>query len=777
MLTTSRPLPATTAMTGRITGHTSNRSFSLPRIKVAASSLLNRNDNRFTELRQQNLQRAACRLPEHVLRHIFELCASTTVGSPDSELSLASPRGRSGGIGSGTSTWSWVMITYVCHTWRQTALNFPELWRFVDFSHLRWSGITLSRSKMQSLCIHAVVGRHNLQQLHRTLQFAHQIESVRLDSSLHHIHGLLDTLVHPNPSLESITVRVNTAGHGVEGQVYPLPACPLVGPDLPAMQYLELHSAPFYLISERFISLKELHVYDLTTCERPTLHQFLSTLSKYTHLEHLTLENAFPLSTNSVPFPGAQPLSCSPSTSPFHSPSTSPPSAPSVKPCSPFRETHVTLPHLSTLSLTGTIPEITMILDSLTLPDDVSITCTITSLADWQQSVPKLAQTLNIHSWASATAGYAMETLVLSGIEEDAYPPAMRGVVYGGAHTVTPLTAKGVRIRGFNSQSSTTPFFDLAIGPDADPDFSSDEVMVHTLTAIWKALPLANVHTLVLHDFDIVTQKTWTQFLKNLPSLRVLDVTGHAPSGFVWALLLNADACIQREERERERREKREKKKLASLRGRSASPNMEGASPPLSPLPPTSPLTPAPSSSRMLFAPKLTDIYLHGVDCSSGGYMVAQGAPINSHWDLDDSRFLDVLLACLQMRSQAHWMLGTSPRSASTPLFSVSSRSGSPVLQPMFASTSKLRSLSLANCKAVPRHAAHLLKEFVAHCVWDHRGMLNEAEDNGLARYRKVGSDLTSGNRSPGAVDVHGYGKEGVRHYYRLKTLLDELEC
>ncbi|TEB30124.1 hypothetical protein FA13DRAFT_1814784 [Coprinellus micaceus] len=794
MPTTSRP----TAIS-RV-GSPSSRPFALPRIKIAASTLFSRSDSRLTELRNHNLQRGPCRLPERVLREIFDLCAATSIGRPNAELSLPSPRTHGRQSSGGDQVWSWVMISYVCRTWRKVALEYPELWRYVDFSHPRWTAVTLSRAKMQSLCVHAVVGRHNLQQLHRTLQFAHRIASVHLDSSLHHIHGLLDTLVHPNPSVGSITVRVNTAGHGVEGQVYPLPAYPLVGPDLPSMRYLELHSAPFYLISNRYVSLQELHVHDLTPCQRPTVDQFMCALSKFKDLEHLSLDNAFPLLTNSVPFPHLHSPPISPTASTHQSPSSSPPTGPfpSLPPLPPFpkspstfKNRRISLPHLSTLRLTGTITEITTVLNCVNLPPDTSLTCVITNLSDWHQSMPKLAQALAAHSGASANAGFPVQTLVLSGMEVDAYPTARQGMIYGGAHTAAPLISKSIRIRGFGSgkpgrkpslrgrgpvrdgsptgraSETRTPSLDLIIGPDSDPDFSTDEVIVGALCSAWKALTLGNVQTLVLHDLDFVTQKTWSQLMKTLPSLRVLDVTGHPPSGFIWALLLNAVACIQREERERERRDKREKKLAQRFRLRAdddwcTSPDMS----------PTSPLTPNPSLSRSLFVPRLADIYLHGVDCSMGGYMVASTAPVNSHANLDDSRFLDVLLACLQMRSQASaicggsnspWSSGSSAPPSATFTLSPGSESlsdpGSPVQFDLLPTQSKLRSVSLANCRSVAKGTALLLNEFVSHCVWDQRGMMKPEEDTGLARYRKVG-------QGPGAP----------RHYYRLRTLLDELD-
>lgn len=159
--------------------------------------------------------------------------------------------------------------------------------------------------------------------------------------------------------------------------------------------------------------------------------------------------------------------------------------------------------------------------------------------------------------------------------------------------------------------------------------------------------------------------------------------------------------------------------------------------------------------------------------------MVAQNAPIDSHGDLDDSRFLDVLLACLQMRLQASAMCHgpTSPAPsdgcASAPLsatFTLSlgsaglpstSQPGSPQHYTLMPTQNKLRSVSLANCKHVPRSTAILLGEFVLNCVWDQKGMLKLEEDTGVASYRKV---------------EKGEGGDGPKHFHRLKRLLDEVD-
>ena len=81
--------------------------------------------------------------------------------------------------------------------------------------------------------------------------------------------------------------------------------------------------------------------------------------------------------------------------------------------------------------------------------------------------------------------------------------------------------------------------FDINFYPE-DRDNSSDDLMIANLNATLKGLALSQVHTLALENIDIVTQKTWVEYLRTLPSLRILDITGRPPSGLVWALLSNA---------------------------------------------------------------------------------------------------------------------------------------------------------------------------------------------------------------------------------------------
>ncbi|KAG2013233.1 hypothetical protein CC2G_010166 [Coprinopsis cinerea AmutBmut pab1-1] len=786
-LTTSKHYPSL-----NVGGQSTSRSFHLPRIKAAAA-LLRHGQSNVNELRSQNSLQPISRLPENLLRRIFALVASSTIGRAASQLPLLPPRGRN----SGSSPWSWVVLTHVCHSWRSIALSDIDLWRHVDFSHPKWLNITLSRAKMQPLDIRAEVGRHNIEHLHRTLQLAHRIGSIEIDSSLHHIHVLLSSLAHPNPHIRSITVRVNTAGHGVEDSVYDEPAFPMVGPALPEMTYLELHSAPFYLVSGRYTSLTNLHLYDFTPCQRPTLQQFIHALSRYPNLEHLTLDNAFPLASNSVPFPRGSPTLGS------HSPSlsSSPLSRAGSPTTSPPAEARLQITHLRTLRLSGSITDIAAILDAVFLPPDIKISCRITSLADWEQSIWRLSQALKVHSYAAASAGRIPDTVILSGLEEQAYPSIMASMSpHGNSCTIqgariyvyTRLTRErhgspspghsGRRRTPSPSSAASQPnlWLDLSIGPDhSHPSRSTEEEVIRNLSNVWSALPVSKVHTLVLHDLDFITQKTWTHFLKDLPSLRVVDIAGHAPSGFVWALLLNANACVQREAKERERKEKRERKAmrtaLKASRAASASPvpiddlsnsppslplddgqistiSPSSSPPPLTlPLSPISPLSPVPVASRKLFIPNLRDIYIRNVDCSSGGYMMAPDAPVNSLFDLDDSRFLDVLYTCLQARVNAQERPVGSPNSRTS--LHHPARDGSTGHSPSSSSSSsprpvedvtRLRSLTISNCRFVSKRVALDLRKVVSHLMWDQRGMVKGDQD---ASGGVAGCEISQGRR------------------------------
>ncbi|KAF8958963.1 hypothetical protein BDZ97DRAFT_1667854 [Flammula alnicola] len=616
--------PSITSFGHNNAGSSSIRPFNIPRFKSAATSLLRHgyrstSNQAATESKHHNRLILACALPEEVMRKMFIACAQLSVGRSD--------------------TWSWVNVSYVCSIWRRVALESPDLWRYVDFSHPKWYAITSARAKMSSLHVITTVTDENIRQLHRTLQLAHRIQDIHLGAPIQKIYPLLEILAHPNPSLESLILDIDIPQPHSLTDVYDPPSFPTSGPPLKNLKYLELHNAPFYLLTSRCTFLTHFHLHDLPLTERPTLRYFLFMLEQLTQLRFLTLDRAFPIN---IEFDDIQAL-----------------------------ERPINLTKLECISLVGSVPEIANILECIKLPPSARLIGNICTSSNLKSTIWKLTESLSSHS-CSRAEGVPLETLVLTGHESCPR--------YTDGFLLNPEFRQSFRIRAFSAGCEEGgAAIDLTISPEGhDPN---DDGMITAMTAIWKALSLTHIHTLALQDVDIVTQKSWTPFLRTLPSLRVLDITGRAPSGLVWSLLLNTRSYGQR------------------VKGKG--------------------------EALRLLVPRLNDIYLHNVDCSSGGFMVAPTAPINSHHDLDDSRFLDVLIASLNHRRRFGLCL---------------------------------RSLCIARCDFVLTKAVEEARKAVSYLVCDFRNVMKheEVDETFPARYRTEW-DLK---------------RSHPRHYHRLRTLI-----
>ncbi|KAH9474818.1 hypothetical protein JR316_0013284 [Psilocybe cubensis] len=612
-------------------GVLSIRPFNTSRIKIAATAFLRHgyltpSHQHINELRRHNQSVLACTLPEQVLQNIFITCAQLT--AQDFE----------------NSDWSWVNISYVCSTWRRILLDCPDFWRYVDFSDPRWHAVTLSRAKMSSIHVITTVTENNIRLLHRSLQLAHRIQDIHLKSSIENIYPLLDILAHPNPALESLIIDIHIPQNNGPISGFGPPSFPTTGPPLTNLKYLELHHAPFYLLTSRCTSLTHFHLHDLPHSERPTLRYFLFMLEQLKQLRYLTLDRAFPINMDMDDIKAL--------------------------------ERPIRLPRLESISLVGSVPDIANILACITIPASTHLVCKIYTLSDIKGNIWKLTEALSSHSWGEQDVDSPLETLVISGSQSDCPRYKDSAVPFPN-----PDFRQSLRIRAFRAELSRGgAAIDITISPDQG-DASNDHGIITALSAIWRALPLTHIHTLALQDVDIITQKTWSPFLRTLPSLRVLDITGRAPSGLVWALLLNA---------------------------RSHGQGLKGD-----------------GDAQRLLVPRLADLYLQNVDCSSGGYMVAARAPVNSHFDLDDSRFLDVLVACLNKRRKFGLCL---------------------------------RSLSIGRCSHVLRSTVIAARKTVAYLTFD---CLNVEKDEDVdpsypARYSS-GCDFRNSK---------------TRHYYRLRTLI-----
>jgi hypothetical protein len=246
------------------------------------------------------------------------------------------------------------------------------------------------------------------------------------------------------------------------------------------------------------------------------------------------------------------------------------------------------------------------------------------------------------------------------------------------AYELNPEFQQTVRLRAFGIDTQRMgAVLDVVIGPDIHT--SHDEVVISALSSLWEALPLTHLHTLTLRGADVITHKSWPKMLSSLSSLRVIDIGGVPPSGLIWSLLLNARSYSRLEH----------------------------------------------DDIHGILLPNLKDIYLDNIDCFAGGFMVSPSGHVNSHSDLDDSRFLDVLLAYLEDR---------------------------------YRCALSLRSLSISRCNRVSMDTIHDLKEYVSHLMWDSQGRYKGEvlDPESSATYRQ---------NWPSVTPVR-------RHYYRLQRLL-----
>ncbi|KAG6840864.1 hypothetical protein C0991_003667 [Blastosporella zonata] len=589
------------------------KSFDIRKYTMAATTIMK--SGRVNEHRKFNTMRLVCNLPFEVLQRIFIACAQTSFQTP---------------------RWSWVDLTFVCSTWRQAALDCHELWSYIDFSHFRSTSLSLYRSTAQPISLRARVDSNNQQSIYRTLHNAPIIRDVHLISSIYDIGPLMGALKNPNGALESLIINVLRPDNADNRDIrYSKRSGPLPGPRLPSMLYLELHRTPINLVSPRFTNLRHLSLHHLPFSERPSRNDFLTLLERFVMLEHLTLVHAFPKNVAAG--------SCN-------------------------TGSVINLPNLLTISLTGSILELTNVLEFVAIPPTARVQCYVDKTDDFKTNFWRLTKVIGTHFHAT-TLEMPLDTLTIE-VRQDS------NRFTNGGYIINPAFRQSLRVRAFGAE----PLLDLVIGPDANT--VHDELIISALTSVWDALPLMNVCNMVLQNLDIVTQKSWPRLLYSLPKLRVIEMIGHCPSGLLWALLLNARSHSHLEHED----------------------------------------------MSTLLLPTLEDIYLHNIDCFAGGMMTSPWGPVNSHHDLDDSRFLEVVFAYLEDRQRC-----------SLPL----------------------RSLSISHCVNVSKTVLNDMRACVSHLLWDHRGLYKE------------GSLQLETERSAVYRNHWPLQPPPQRHYFRLQTLME----
>ncbi|KAF8653392.1 hypothetical protein AX16_003964 [Volvariella volvacea WC 439] len=505
----------------------------------------------------------------------------------------------------------------------------------------------VNRARAVPLFVRGPVETRNVHLMYDVLYSSPGIQEIDITASLHGFQALTKALVKPHLDVKSLTLVI--LGHRNNGEIVHQDI--RHAPSFPSLTNLELHRCPFTFVSPRYTRLTQLSLYSLPASERPKFEDFLATLARYPQLQHLTLVDALPLP---------------------------------ITPGSPMDSTKcIRLPMLKTLTLEGPILEVSQLLDHLILPQNVRITCAINHLNgpnnDHASSMKRLARALTFHLNNPRPA--ASTASRLSPSPSPSPPPSFHKLVMScreesfrfmnAQARPNPIFGQQLRIRGYYAHSSwENAALDLVFNPDSH--CHEDEVYMTWLLSVWKALPVHYLHTLALQNVELVTQKIWAKLLKPLANLQVLEINGYPPSGLAWALLLDAMESEDEEPAEF----------AFGYRGSTYSTS--------------SSITIQLRHPQTLLVPHLCDILLYDVDCISGGYMLKPGTNANSYTDLDDSRFLDVLMSAFRQR---HGVCQVT-----------------------------LRSLRLYQCRYVPKRTLRELRRCVSSVFWDHRGALDEEE-------------------------------------------------
>lgn len=518
--------------------------------------------------------------------------------------------------------WSWMNVSYVCSSWRNAALRCRRLWAFVDFTCHERTIASLDRAKGIPLSIRIVANQRNHRQLRSVLTTAQQIREIHLESSFDDIQPLLESLAHPNPALSSLTINVfpMDSPHCYSRPIFP--SCRT----LPNLQMAHLNAAPLYLLPPNCPSLTNLTLRNLPQSESRS--GILKLLSNLPQLQRLTV------------------LQCT-------MPKGSLPA-------------QVHLPSLLYLNVGGSLEQIADFLEFITITPSCQLCCSLQRMDKISDNLWQFCQSISSFSSAS-NQDVPIETLVLTCHE--------KSTRFTTSYEPNPEFLQSIRIRAFGAKAKPgCAKFDISIGPGDQT--ISDDVMIRTLSGILRALVLTSVQTLSLQNIDVITQKAWTEFLRVLPQLRVLDIRGYAPFGLAWALLMDV-------------------------------------------------LSIGPGIPRFLI-PRLEDVYLHSVDCSSGSLMVSPKEQVNSYTNMDDSRFIDVLVTSLKRRRRQKL---------------------------------ELRSLTVTRCDKVSQKVLEDARRMIPHLVWDIRGRMKQEPS---ASYRNIYPDVP---------------RNDARHYDRLKVLIDESVC
>ena len=198
---------------------------------------------------------------------------------------------------------TWICAAHVCRRWRETALNYPRFWNYINFTKLTPIGLVeiLSRAKMAPLHLEADSTKWNAEHLEvfgRQLE-AHISHTRHLEYRFHDLSRVvMMRLVAPTPTLESLSLSYSRSfPHKL---TYTIPDN-LFNGTAPSLTSLQLESCDVSWKSPLFKGLRILGIFHPSVKTRPELNDWLDALNEMPQLEELSLRSATPLAPLNSP--------------------------------------------------------------------------------------------------------------------------------------------------------------------------------------------------------------------------------------------------------------------------------------------------------------------------------------------------------------------------------------------------------------------------------------------------------------------------------------------
>ena len=393
-------------------------------------------------------------------------------------------------------------ISHVSHRWREIALNQPQLWSHLDFSTISMSGAAeiLVRAKSVPLYIHDDDRfGHFLKEVQGRLPY---IRHLSICAGFVGIHWRLkNTLVSPAPTLEYLSLicrREEYWSAGLGAQHLQVLLDPVFGGSTPKLSCLKVRYCNISWNSQLLKGLKHLEILLPYEGTRPTLTDWLDTLDEIPQLKTLTLHRASPVAVH-FPFDV---------------------------------ERTVTLPFLTHLDISASLPDCALAIAHLVLPTLASLCLAAfdhlitsnrvqeflryaTQHAHGPQDTQPL-QSVLIRNRASYLELLAWPVPDIDTLVYD--PPAFLGTIFPTRVKLFLKSEGHDRVELFGTMMAALPLGALL-----------------TIAAVNLDLPQG--HSLLSRDLTM--QQFWLGLLPNWPLLRRARLAPITSRGFIQALLEN----------------------------------------------------------------------------------------------------------------------------------------------------------------------------------------------------------------------------------------------